>query len=171
MISFRPFRVLEANMKRNVLWMMIAAWCAVLLMSCGEGGTGQVKKTDPKASTIIEEGWINDNQFRVKTMAETDLATDDKESLRKASEALALKKAREAVVKNFVAIRMKKSANTAAGAYAVIAIAVEKEFRDIIESGKVIRKEFQNGDKICTVVFQVEKSGLKKLVEEGGDKK
>jgi hypothetical protein len=158
-------------MKKIVLWMIITGGCAVLLLSCGDGGTGQVKKNDPKTPSVIEEGWVNDNQFRVKTMAETDLSTDDKESLRKASEAMALKKAREAVVKNFVAIRMKKMENTSAGAYAVIAIAVEKEFRDIIESGKVIRKEFQNGDKTCTVVFQVEKSGLKKLVEEGGTKK
>ncbi|HEY1406423.1 MAG TPA: hypothetical protein VF857_07435, partial [Spirochaetota bacterium] len=111
------------------------------------------------------------NQFRVKTVAETDLTTDDHDARQKAAEGLAVKKARESIVKNFVAIRVKQSANTSAGAYAVIAISVEKEFRDIIEGGKVIRRDFRGDDRICTVVYQIEKSGLKKMVEKDPQKK
>jgi ornithine cyclodeaminase/alanine dehydrogenase-like protein (mu-crystallin family) len=145
-----------------------------LVTSCGEqttGGTSTVVKTTPSAQTIIEEGWVNDNQYRVKAMADTDIQTTDREMLKKVSEADALKKAREAVVKQFVSMRLKQSSPSSASAYAVMAISMEKEFRDIIEGGKIIRREFQNDDRTCTIIYQVEKNGLKKMVLEEGKKK
>jgi len=159
----------EAEMKKRTGLLMVAG-CVAWLISCG-GETAPVVKDEPMKPTVIEEGWVDDNTFRVKSTAETDIASDNREERQKASEALAIKKAREGVVKNFVAIRVKKSANTNAGAYAVIAISVEKEFRDIIEGGKVIKKEFSGSDRICTVVYQIEKDGLKKMVEKDPQKK
>lgn len=159
----------EVEMK-NRIGLLLVAGCISWLISCG-GETTPVKKDEPMKPSVIEEGWVDDNTFRVKSVAETDVTTGSSEERQKASEALAVKKAREAVVKNFVAIRVKKSANTNAGAYAVIAISVEKEFRDIIEGGKVIKKEFTGSDRICTVVYQIEKDGLKKMVEKDPQKK
>ena len=40
------------------------------------------------------------------------------------------------------------------------------EFRDIIEGGKVVTKSFDNGDRKCSIIYSVEKTGLKKMVEQ-----
>ena len=130
------------------------------LASCAS----EQKKAESSKSDIPEEGWISDDEFRVKISGETDLASADQAAVKKASEAAAVKKAREAVVKNFVTTRMKQSPG--AGTYAVIALSIEKDFRDIIEGGKVTKKNFDNGDKKCQIIYSVEKTGLKKMVEQ-----
>ena len=53
---------------------------------------------------------ITDNQYRVKAMAETDIQTTDREMLKKVSEADAVKKAREAVVKDDLQTKARKRA-------------------------------------------------------------
>jgi hypothetical protein len=138
----------------------------VCFLSCG-GETEPVKK--PVPAGMVEEGWVSDSQFRVKVSGDTDLASSDQDQLRKSSESAALKKARETVVKNFVATRMKTSSS--AGSYAVAAISIEKDFRDTIENGKVLLKNFENENKRCIVVYQVEKKDLRRLVEEGKPQK
>ncbi len=168
-MEFTHVSLQEARMKK-LIGVLIVAGSFAWMIACG-GETTPVKKNDPIKPAIIEEGWVDDDTFRVKSVAETDLSTDSRDERKKASEALAVKKAQEAVVKNFVAIRVKKSANTNAGAYAVIAISVQKEFRDIIEGGKVIRADFSGEDRICTVIYQIEKNGLKKMVEKDPTKK
>jgi len=118
---------------------------------------------------MVEEGWVSDNQFRVKVSADTDITSVDQEQQKKYSENAALKKARETVVKNFVAARMKNASS--AGSYAVAAISIEKDFRDTIENGKILLRNFENDNKRCTIVYQVEKKNLKRLVEEGAPPK
>lgn len=134
--------------------------CAAAFVSCAS----EQKKADTVKPDAIEEGWISDNEFRVKTSGETALTSADRDAVKKASEAAAVKKAREIVVKNFVTTRMKQSPG--AGTYAVIALSIDKDFRDIIEGGKVISKTFDNGDKKCSIFYSVEKTGLKKMVEQ-----
>ena len=146
-------------MKRIVLTALALA-VSFSLVSCA----GEQKKTEPSKPDLLEEGLVSDDEFRVKTFGETELASKDQDALRKSSEAAAVKKARETVVKNFVATRMKQSPG--AGTYAVIALSIDKDFRDIIEGGKVIRKSFDNGDRKCSIVYSVEKNGLKKMVEQ-----
>ena len=133
---------------------------SLFLVSCA----GEQKKAEPAKPDIIEEGWVSGDEFRVKTPGETELASADHDALRKAAEAAAVKKARETVVKNFVSTRMKQSPG--AGTYAAIALSIDKDFRDIIEAGKIITKSFEPGDKKCTIVYSVSKSNLKKMVEQ-----
>jgi hypothetical protein len=140
----------------------------VLLVSCGGGETSPVKDTPAKpASTpaIIEEGWVSDTEFRVKVNADAETSATDEVSLQASSESAASKKARETVVKNFVILRMKQSPN--AGSYAVAALAIDREFRDAIEHGKVISKQFESGGRRCIMVYQVEGKNLRKNVEQG----
>lgn len=139
-----------------------------MFVSCG-GETSQVKDT-PSAkaaatSAIVEEGWVSDTEFRVKVSADAETSATDSVSLQQSSESAASKKAKETVVKNFVILRMKQSPN--AGNYAVAALAIDREFRDIIEHGKVIAKQFESGDRRCVMVYQVEGKNLRKSVEQG----
>jgi hypothetical protein len=141
----------------------IAASFAILAALAFVSCANEQKKTEPVKADKIEEGWISDNEFRVKVSGETELSSTDQESLQKASEAAAVKKARETVVKNFVTTRMKQSQG--AGTYAVIALSIDRDFREIIEGGKIIVKTFDNGDKKCSILYSIEKSGLKQMVE------
>jgi hypothetical protein len=135
--------------------------CVLCLISCG-GETDSVKK--PQPAGMVEEGWVSDSQFRVKVSVDTELVSTDQEQLKKSSESAALKKARESVVKNFVAARVKNSSS--AGSYAVAAISIEKDFRETIENGKVLMKNFENDNRRCAIIYQVEKKDLKRLVEQ-----
>lgn len=145
---------------KKILCSLISLSAVLLFISC----TGTQKKTDPVKPQPIEEGWISDDEFRVKVSGTTDSSASDISTLMKSSEAAAVKKARETVVKNFVSTRMKQSPG--AGTYAVVALSIDKDFRDIIEAGKVITKNHSADNKTCTVVYQVEKTGLKKMVEQ-----
>ena len=121
--------------------------------------------TGAKGTELNEEGWISNNEFRVNASGETELTSVTPDVLQKGSEAAAVKKARENTVRTFVSTRIKTSSG--AGTYAAVALAIEKEFREVIESGKVIRKTFENSDKRCVITYSVTKDGLKKLVETG----
>ena len=146
-------------MKKYLLSLMTLA----LFLSLASCASDQ-KKAEPSKPDVPEEGWISDDEFRVKISGETELASADRTAVKKASETAAVKKAREAVVKNFVTTRMKQSPG--AGTYAVIALSIDKDFRDIIEGGKVISRNYENNDKKCQILYSVEKSGLKKMVEQ-----
>ena len=145
---------------KKILLSALALTVSLFLVSCA----GEQKKAEPTKPDIIEEGWVSGDAFRVKTPGETVVASADHDALKKAAEAAAVKKARETVVKNFVTTRMKQSPG--AGTYAVIALSIDKDFRDIIEGGKVVTKSFDNGDRKCSIIYSVEKSGLKKMVEQ-----
>jgi hypothetical protein len=142
----------------------LAVLCGMTI-SCG-GQTTPVKDTPAKATpAIIEEGWVSDTEFRVKVSADAETSATDSLSLQKSSESAASKKARETVVKNFVILRMKQSPSVSS--YAVAALSIDREFRDIIEHGKVIAKEFESGNRRCLMVYQVEGKNLRKNVEQG----
>ena len=145
---------------KKVLFSIISLMAVISFISCAD----TQKKTEPTKPQIIEEGWISGDEFRVKVSGTTNITSSDSEALKKSSEAAAVKKAQETVVKNFVTTRMKQSPG--AGTYAVIALSIDKDFRDTIEAGKIISKSFSADNKSCTIVYQVSKSGLKNTVEQ-----
>ncbi|MGL4369664.1 MAG: hypothetical protein ACRCUT_08330, partial [Spirochaetota bacterium] len=138
----------------------LAIIAAMAFISCA----GEQKKTEPVKPDIIEEGWVSDSEFRVKVSGEADIESGTIENLQKSSEAAAVKKARETVVKNFVIVRMKQSPG--AGTYAIVALGIDKDFRDIIEGGVVVLKSFSPDNRKCSVIYKVEKDNLKKTVEQ-----
>ena len=145
---------------KKILFSVICLITIVTFISCTE----TQKKPEIVKPQVMEEGWISDNEFRVKVIGVTELSSSDADALMKASEAAAVKKAREGVVKNFVTTRMKQSPG--AGTYAIIALSIDKDFRDIIEAGKIISKTYASNNMSCTIFYQVEKTGLKKMVEQ-----
>jgi hypothetical protein len=150
------------NMRLYIFMLMLIT---ASFLSCGGGETGGTKTNGVTAPQTIEEGWLSDTEFRVKVSAEADSTATDSDTLKKASENAAIKKAKEAVVKNFVIIRVKQSPS--AGSYAVAAMAIDREFRDTIEHGKIIFKQYDMNDRRCTMIYQVERKDLKKAVEQG----
>ena len=147
---------------KRIISGIFAISTAVFFMSCNSGP--QVRNEPVKQAAVIEEGWVSDNEFRVKVSGETDTTSSNADNIRKSSEAAAVKKARETVVKSFVTIRMKQSPG--AGTYAIVALGIDKDFRDIIEGGVIIAKTFSSDSRRCEIVYKVEKDGLKNMVEQ-----
>ena len=145
---------------KKTLGAFFAIFTALFIISCAE----TQKTAEPAKPDIIEEGWVSDSEFRVKVSGEADIESGTIENLQKSSEAAAVKKARETVVKNFVIVRMKQSPG--AGTYAIVALGIDKDFRDIIEGGVVVLKSFSPDNKKCSVIYKVEKDNLKKTVEQ-----
>jgi hypothetical protein len=156
-------RKITGGIMRVYIFMLALITASVI--SCGGGETGGTKTNGVGTPQTIEEGWLSDTEFRVKVSAETDSTVTDSDTLKKSSESAALKKAKEAVVKNFVIVRVKQSPS--AGSYAVAAMAIDREFRDIIEHGKIIFKQYDMNGRKCTMIYQVERKDLKKAVEQG----
>ena len=154
---------------RNLLIIMTVFASIVVFTGCKTAQTngGGTQPNGNAGPAIIEEGWVSDNQFRVKAIAQSGIDSTDVAAMQKSAEAEALKKAKEGVVKQFVVIRMKtQTADLSADAYAVISITVAKEFHDIIENGIVIQKRFSPDGRSCTLIYEIEKNGLRKLVEQ-----
>jgi len=139
---------------------------AVAFTACASGSGlkgGQVKE-----ESFVTEGWIKSDGgmdiFRVTATGVPKMGLQDKVQRRGSAKEAAQLMARMRIIEKFAGARRGGAAGAADNAST--AVAVSKEFGALVKGGTIVRETYDEDDN-CEIVYQVEKSNLRKEVEPG----
>lgn len=133
---------------------------AVAFNACGSKSMGGEVEGD----SFVTEGWVSPDIFRVTATGVSKEGLKNKIQRRGTAKEAALIMAQKRIIEKFVGARMEGAAGAAD--YASTGIAVSKEFGGLVKGGSIVKSTYDEDDN-CELVYQIEKKGLRKEVDEG----
>ena len=149
-------------MKRLLTLALILA-VGIAFIACGSGSMGGQVKGD----SFITEGWVTPDIFRVTSTGVPKPGLTNKIQRQGTAKEAAQIMAEKRIIEKFVGARLEGAAGAAD--YASTGIAVAKEFGGVVKGGTIVKATYDKDDN-CEIVYQVERKGLKAMVEGGATK-
>jgi len=145
---------------KKVLSSAMVIFVAIAFAGCSSGGLGGMLEGDE----VVSEGWVSPDIFRVTATGAPKPGLTNKIQKRGTAKEAALIMGQKRVLEKFVGARVEGAAGAAD--YASTGIAVSKEFGGMVKGGTIVKETYDEDDN-CEVIYQVEKKGLKKMVDGG----
>lgn len=142
--------------KALILFFICICLASISLLSCGS--KNNIRTQDSK---FIKEGWVDDDTYRVTTLASPNSELSGTAEKKQSAKDKALKLARRKVMQKFVDIRVRRAKSPTE--IAATGVVVAKKFKSTVRNGKVVQENYDD-DYSCEITYEVKRSGLKKEV-------
>lgn len=141
---------------RLVILTTIAVSAGLILLGCG--GASTQKSVQP---VILDEGWIDDDTFRVSARGTPVSLERDVEERKKSAERAAVLNARYMILEKFKKYKMKSASGIEE--FEMTGTAIAQELKARIQEGRVKSATWDEKQN-CELVYEVYAPGLKRKV-------